>query len=705
MSMISVTIDGQQATVEPGTTVLAAARQIGIDIPTLCHVDGLEPVASCFLCAVQLTGRPNLSPACALPVSHGMVVTTDSPDIRAARKMALELLLSDHAGDCVAPCRARCPAGLDIPGFIYELATNRARRAAEIVTDQLVLPGALGRVCPRLCEQDCRRCEHDEGLAIAALHRHAADYDHTGNDPYLPDHLPASGKTVAIIGAGPAGLAAAYHLLRSGHACTLFDAHTQPGGMLRYGIPAYRLPRDALDVEVECVRRLGAQFRQNVRWGVDFTLADLRAQHDAVFVAIGAQLAQDLGCEGAAHALSGLEFLHRVASGDPPRIGDNVIVVGGGNTAMDAARTAIRLGAAHVRILYRRTRREMPCLLEEVEAAEAEGVRLDYLVAPTHIAPGAPATSDTPAAFNVTCQRMELGEPDSSGRRRPVPVAGSEFNLECDTVITAVGQAVDCAVAARDDLEVTRWGIRADARTLATSLPGVFAGGDAVAGADLAVRAVAAGRLAAVSISQYLAGQAVVGAAAPVNVLLRAPDDDERAALFRAIEQAPRVHSPRIDLRRRRTSFDEVEVGLGPDAALREARRCTTCGCRKADDCRVRSYATEYGVDPERFSGARRRFSQDLSHPAVVYEPGKCIMCDACVRIAAEAGEPLGVALVGRGFNVTMAVPFDEPLAAGLRLVAQRCAAACPTGALALRSQRSCDVGVCAGCPECGEPQ
>ena len=259
MSTVTLTIDGRRTTVEEGTTVLEAARGLGIQIPTLCHVKGFEPSASCFLCTVQVEGFPRLSPSCALPAADGMVVTTDSDDIRASRKMALELLLSDHAGDCIAPCSAGCPAGLDVSAYVYELASGHVDRAMEVIFDRLSLPGTLGRVCPRLCEQNCKRCDHDgEGLAIAALHRYATDRNQTSPARVEPKPGESTGKSVAIVGAGPAGLTAAFYLRQKGHACTLFDAHPLPGGMLRYGIPEYRLPRPALDDEIRVIERLGA---------------------------------------------------------------------------------------------------------------------------------------------------------------------------------------------------------------------------------------------------------------------------------------------------------------------------------------------------------------------------------------------------------------------------------------------------------------
>lgn len=693
MAQVTVTIDGQSVKVGEGTTILDAARQLGIEIPTLCFVNGFDPACACFLCAVEVEGRSNLVPACGMPVAEGMVVTTSSDQVRETRKMALELLLSDHAGDCVAPCHATCPAGLDIPGFVYHVATRMYRRATKVVAERLALPGALGRICPRLCEDSCRRCNRDEGLAIAALHRYTADRDVGGGEPYRPPKAEASGKKAAIVGAGPAGIAAAYYLLQDGHECTLFDAHPLPGGMLRYGIPEYRLPKAALDAEIDVVRRLGARFELNSRWGVDFSLEDLRQEFDAVFLAVGAQISRQLGCEGDELAMSGIEFLARVARGERPDLGGRVVVVGGGNTAMDACRTAVRLGAEKVTVIYRRMREQMPCLMEEVDGAEVEGVKLEYLVAPI----GLERSRD--GSLRVTCQRMELGEPDASGRRRPVPLPGSEFSIEADTVIAAIGQSVERSLAESEGLEVSKWGFAADSATLATNLPGVFAGGDAVLGADLAVRAVAAGRLAAMSMNRYLKGLPVTGDRERASVMMRSLDEDELAAVFRGIERTPRTHGQELDMETRRKSFDEIEAGLTERGAVVEARRCLSCGCRKSDGCLLRDYATEYGADPYRFSGERRRFSQDLTHPEIVYEPGKCILCDACVHIAKAEGEPLGVAVVGRGFKVRMSAPFDEPLREALRIAARRCAEACPTGALALRTQRACDA--CSLLPEC----
>jgi formate dehydrogenase major subunit len=680
--MIRLTIDGRKVAVEPGTTILGAAEWLGIRIPTMCHVKGIEPASSCFVCAVQIEGRRTLSPACGMPAAEGMVVHTQTEDVCKARKMALELLLSDHAGECDAPCAARCPAGLDIPGFMFGIASGDTGRAMEVISHRLALAGSLGRVCPRLCEKDCRRCELDQGLTIGALHRYVADLDQESARPFLPRRETPSGKSVAIIGAGPAGLSAAYYLQQKGHACTLFDAHEQPGGMLRYGIPEYRLPKQALDAEIAAVRQLGAEFRMGTRWGADFTLAQLRERHQAVFVAIGAQGAQGLRCPGEDLALPGIGFLEQVAEANLPAIGEDVIVVGGGNTAMDCSRTCVRLGA-RVRVFYRRTRQEMPCLMEEVEGAEAEGVHIEYLVAPVRL-------ERAESGLRLVCRRMVLGEPDASGRRSPVPVEGSDFTVPCSAVIAAIGQSVERSMAEHEGLSVTKWGLSADPHTMATNLPGVYAGGDAVLGADLAVRAVAAGRMAAASIHQYLSGEPVTGEPTHAAVVMHPVDDTERAAIFRTIEKAPRVPLPELPMERRLTSFDEVEGRLPTGDAVRESRRCMTCGCRKSACCSIRTLATEYGADLDRFAGERRRFAEDNSHPDVVHEPGKCISCDACVRIAAAEGEEFGMTMIGRGFDVRVAPPFEKRLSEALTRSARRCAEACPTGALSIRTAKAC---------------
>jgi formate dehydrogenase major subunit len=325
--------------------------------------------------------------------------------------------------------------------------------------------------------------------------------------------------------------------------------------------------------------------------------------------------------------------------------------------------------------------------MSEVEAAEAEGVTVETLVAPVGLEQAADGR------LRLTCVRMELGPADESGRARPIPIPGSAFTLEASCVIAAIGQTVDASGLRSDALQVSRRGILANPVTLATSLPGVFAGGDAVSGADLAVRAVAAGKLAAVSIDQHLGGRRVQGDPDMVNVVMNKLDEQELAAFFRQVEEAPRAAMAERPVTERIRDFGEVESGFAPDTARQEAARCMNCGCWKATTCQLRQYATEYGADPLRFAGARRKFERDSSHPEIVYEPGKCILCGACVAIAVEAGERLGLAIVGRGFEATVAVPLKGTLAEAIPAVARRVADICPTGAFALKGVGTCAVG------------
>ncbi|MGQ9517933.1 MAG: FAD-dependent oxidoreductase, partial [Anaerolineae bacterium] len=312
MADINVTVNGKAFQVPPGTTILQAARLAGAEIPTLCHVAELKQFTSCFMCIVQVEGRPKPVPACSTMVSEGLVITTDSPAIRETRRTCLELLLSDHTGDCYAPCHLTCPTGIDIQGFLKLIAQGEFRKSLELIKEATPFPASLGRICPHPCETECRRNRVDEPLAICWSHRFVADLDLASGAPYIPPCAPDTGKRVAVIGGGPAGLSAAYHLRRRGHAVTVFEQHEAAGGMMRWGIPYYRLPAAVLDAEIKVITDMGVKIRYNQKLGRDFTIQSLKdAGYDAIFVGVGAQETTRMRVEGEdlPGVMPGLQFL------------------------------------------------------------------------------------------------------------------------------------------------------------------------------------------------------------------------------------------------------------------------------------------------------------------------------------------------------------------------------------------------------------
>lgn len=689
---IGITLNGKQVDVPAGVTILDAARLHGIEIPTLCHDDQLEPFSSCWLCAVKLEGMRRYVPSCGTKVASGMKIWTDTEDVRAVRTMALELLLSNHRGDCVAPCKATCPAGVDVQGYIALIAQGKYRDATALVKEVNPFPLAIGRVCTRPCEAECRRNAVDGPVAIDYLKRFAADWDAASGEPYSPGVAPATGKKVALVGAGPGSLTAAYYLARRGHRAVVFEALPAAGGMLRYGIPEYRLPKATLDTEIGLITRLGVEIEYGQALGRDFTLRDLFDRgFDAVFLGLGAMGSRTMRVPGEEldGVWAGTEFLKKMGLGDDVRIGKHVAVIGGGNTAVDAARTALRLGADRVTIVYRRSREEMPAWDVEVEAAMHEGVEMHFLAAPTKI-------SGDGRCETMEYIRMELGEPDESGRRRPVPVEGSEEVLAVDNVIAAIGQVPelscihDTAETDPESLEaklgLTRWGtIVADEQTGATTVDRVFAGGDVVRGAATAIEAIADGGRAARAIDRALRAGDADGSVPFFNVAKERWDafpSDELAD----IERAPRQEMPELTVEERLETFDEVELGLTEEQALAETKRCLECGCVATFTCKLRQYAAEYGASLERFEGDVVSDPPDDRHPFITLEPEKCILCARCIRICDEVQGASALGLFRRGFSAQMKPSLDRPLAATTCEACGQCVATCPTAALSARA-------------------
>ena len=691
MTTVTLTIDGTKVTVKKGTTILAAAEEAGIHIPNLCHDPRVKPFGACRLCFVEIEGAPKPVTACTTEATDGMVVRTGSPAITRLRRFALELLLAYHYGDCVAPCQLACPAGIDIQGFIAHLANGNPGEAARLIREKLPFPSSVGRVCPRFCEDECRRNLVDKPVAICALKQYAGDEDAGSGESNPVTPLPETGKRVAVVGAGPAGLTAAYYLRLMGHRVTVFEAKKEAGGMLRYGIPEYRLPKEVLNREIEEILELGIDLRLETAMGKDFTIETLRREgYDAIFVGIGAQLGRGMRLEGGESpaVCSALEFLKEPRAG-LVKAGDRVVVVGGGNTAIDAARTAVRLGAASVTSVYRRTEKEMPAAVEEITEAKEEGVAFQFLANPTRY---------LDAEKQLELIKMTLGEPDASGRRRPVPLENSEFLLPADRVILAIGQVLDEtslrpeAVSGQNGpgeslLPLDGGWIQADPETLATPVPGVFAGGDCVSGPATVVEAVAAGRIAALAIDQYLRDEPVTGKAACYNCRKGSLEELDPAE-FQEFEKKERVTPAHLlSVAERKKGFTPYQAGLTPEQARYEAERCLSCGCSDVFNCRLRELATAYGIDEQqvrelRPSQDRGRFPVlDLSHPYIAYDPNKCILCGLCVRTCREAQGSNALNFLHRGLETMILAPGRFPAAAACESCGL-CVVVCPTGAL-----------------------
>ncbi len=478
----------------------------------------------------------------------------------------------------MAPCRLACPAGLNVQGYVQMVKQGNYEAALNIIMEDLPLPGVLGRICPHGCEDACRRCEVDDPVAIRDLKRLAAD-QFDPRDVKI-ECLPPREEKVAIIGSGPAGLAAAYHLARKGILSTVFEALPEPGGMLRVGIPDHRLPREVLDREIEVITNLGVDIKTHTPLGPGLSVDDLiNNGYKAVYLALGAHKGIELGIPGekARGVRQGVDFLREVNIEGKAEVGKRVAIIGGGNVAIDVSRCAVRLGAEEVMILYRRTRAEMPAWEEEIQAAEAEGVGVSYLCAPQEV-----LTTDG-GVTGLRCIRMALGEPDSSGRRRPVPIPGSEYEIEIDQLIPAIGQTPDLS-ALEDvaDLAFSKWGTtEVDPVTYETGREGVFAGGDLQTGPWVAIGAVAAGREAAESIVRYLDGRDMAEGRSPVtneNPVYRPIPDD--------VQRRSRARMPELPLAERVGNFKEVEVGYEEGSGREEAGRCLNCGyCCECFQC------------------------------------------------------------------------------------------------------------------------
>ncbi len=686
MNTITLNIDGKDVKSESGKTVLEAALDNGIYIPTLCYHPDLSPFGACRLCIVQIEGLRGLPTSCTTMAKEGMVVKTDTPDIKRVRKMAMELILAAHPDDClvcsqnlncelqavaqyigvdkkrlktsinekplnidnplfnhdmskcilcgrcvracyelrgvgilsfinrgketyvgtafdkplaeaecrfcgacievcptgaltdkdgfirkgnresaIVPCRIKCPAGIDVPRYIRFITENKYTEANAVIREKVPFPKSLGYACNHPCEEVCRRKDINEAISIKGLKRFAAESDQTswGNDINIAE---STGKQVAVVGAGPAGLTAAFYLSKLGHKVTVFEALPVAGGMLKVGIPEYRLPKTVLDGEIRQMLKSGFEIKTNHK--IESTDDLFKQGYHAVYLAVGAHKDIKMGVEGeeSKGVVDAITFLRDISLGKPVKTGDRVAVIGGGNVATDAARSAIRLGAKQVDMIYRRTRREMPASDEEIEGCIEEGVNMVYLAAPDKILKDG-------NTLKLQCVRMQLGEPDASGRQKPVPIEGSQFTESYDTVISAIGQTAD--IPAGFNIECARGNRLPVGKDHATIREGVFGGGDAASGPATIIEAIASGRQGAIAIDKYLGGKGIID-----EQLAPKSESCDCIGCEKGFAAQAREKQVTIDVDEMKTSFEVVENNFSEKAAVKEANRCLQCDLR-----------------------------------------------------------------------------------------------------------------------------
>lgn len=683
---IKVTVNNREIEVYENLTILQALLQEGIHIPHLCYDIRLERSnGNCGLCVVELgpNGERDVK-ACQTPIKEGMIICTNSPKLENYRKVRLEQLLSDHNADCVAPCVMTCPANVDIQSYLRQVGNGNYEVAVQVIKDSNPFPVVCGRVCPHPCEAQCRRNLVDKPVAINNVKRFAADWDMAQEQPWIPEKKPATGKKIAIVGAGPSGLSAAYYSAINGHDVTVFERQPHAGGMMRYGIPEYRLPKATLDKEIDIMKKLGVKIMTGKALGTHILLEDLHKDFDTVYLAIGSWRATPMHIEGEnlEGVWLGIQYLEQVTKGKEINLGDTVVVIGGGNTAIDCARTAIRKGAKSVKLVYRRTKDQMPAEPYEVEEALHEGVEMIFLMAPNKIAV-------ENGKKQLHCIEMTLGEPDRSGRRRPVPVEGSDVVIEADTIIGAIGQSTNTQFLYNDlPVKLNKWGdIEINPKTLQTSEVNIFSGGDCVTGPATVIQAVSAGRHAAESMDSFL----MKGYIKEQNVdysCSRGSLEDIPKWEFEEMPKIPRGIMPAISLDARKNNFDEVELGYTEEEAREEARRCLKCGCTHRMDCDLRAEATAHSVDYKTPEHERPYIPIVDDHPFIMRDHNKCISCGRCIAACAEIEGPDVLTYYMKQGRLLVGTKSGRPLQETDCVSCGQCVTACPCGALDYRRER-----------------
>ncbi|MFP4142274.1 MAG: FAD-dependent oxidoreductase [Thermoplasmata archaeon] len=679
---ITVTINDEEYETEPGKKVLDVCRENDIFIPTLCELEYIEePFGGCRVCLAEVkTDRgTEVTTTCDTPIQDGMEIRTRTDEIFEGRKMALELLLSEHTGDCVAPCSFECPASLDVQGYLAHIANGRPSEAVKLIKEKTPLALSLGLACFAPCEDECRRELVEDPIAIRQEKMFAAEEDI--EDPWTPEVEEETDKRIAVVGGGPAGLTAAYFLRLEGHDVKIYDMMPELGGMMRYGIPEYRLPNDLLDKEIEWILDLGIEAETETKLGEDVSLEELREEYDAVFMGTGAWDPWMIPIEGIdlSGVMGGIDFLIDYNLGKDLELGEKVVVVGCGNTAIDVARTAKRMGK-EVTIAYRRSEDQAPAHQDEIDEAKEEGVNFEFLVSPKKVC--GPDDEDEECVEKVTCSPVELGEPDESGRPKPIEIPDETVEIETDSVILAIGQQPDEELLEEEGLKVEDYTLAKNSK-FQTNYEDVFTAGDANLGPSSIVESTGMAREAAYALNAYLQEgledyEVPEDYQEPFGYVHRDEVTEEDLLDY---NKETRKEMPTREPQERIKDFDRIELGFSTDTATEEAERCLECGCLDRFECDLREYSEIYDAEQYTYEGFKFEREVDDSHPFIQREPEKCIQCGSCVRTTEEVHGEGVVQFANRGFETVVEPAFGDLLGEVESLLVGDLADACPTGA------------------------